>query len=77
MLLTIPASDVPFSSSSQYPVGPLWMGPLLHEKAVQEVRSLVFSKTLGSKHQLWKMLSVLEEEAGGAPVLLHHGGYRV
>ncbi len=66
-LLTIPASDIPLAISSQHPVGPLWMGPLLQAKVVQEVRSLVFSKPLGSKHQLWKLLSLLEDETEAPP----------
>jgi tRNA (guanine26-N2/guanine27-N2)-dimethyltransferase len=66
-LLMIPASDVPLTDSTEHPVGPLWMGPLLLAKAVKEVRSLVFSRPLGSKHQLWKLLSLLEDEVEAPP----------
>jgi len=63
----ISTSDVPLTESLKSHVGPLWMGPLLQGKAMQEVRSLVTRKSLGSRPELWRLLTVLEDEAGAPP----------
>ena len=48
-------------------VGPLWMGKLQKRQVVEQVRSGVFEKQLNTKHELWKLVQTLEEEAGGPP----------
>ena len=48
-------------------VGPLWMG-LLHQKQVlKQLRTNLFTRQLGTKHSLWKLLMLLEEEADASP----------
>jgi tRNA (guanine26-N2/guanine27-N2)-dimethyltransferase len=64
---SIPANEVPFSEKSTAGVGPLWLGKLQKKTAVQEIRSLVSSKELHTKHLLWKLLDLLEEEADAPP----------
>jgi tRNA (guanine26-N2/guanine27-N2)-dimethyltransferase len=64
---SIPAKDVPLSQDTASLVGPLWRGNLQHKKAVQEIRSLASTKELHTKHQIWKLLDLLEEEAGAPP----------
>jgi tRNA (guanine26-N2/guanine27-N2)-dimethyltransferase len=49
------------------PVGPLWMGKLHTKNIVAELRTLLFIKHLGTKHAVWKLLSLLEEEADAPP----------
>jgi len=44
-------------------IGPLWMGKLQNKHVVQELRTILFEKQIGTKHELWKLLSLLEEEA--------------
>jgi len=52
-----------FSKIKTCDVGPLWMGFLHDKNVIKELRTLLFEKKLGSKHELWKLLSLLEEEA--------------
>jgi len=44
-------------------VGPLWMGKLQNKRVVQELRTILFEKQINTKHELWKLLSLLEDEA--------------
>jgi tRNA (guanine26-N2/guanine27-N2)-dimethyltransferase len=48
-------------------IGPLWMGKLHNKKVIKELRTLLFGKELNSKHGLWKLLSLFEEEADAPP----------
>ncbi|MEM4258986.1 MAG: tRNA (guanine(10)-N(2))-dimethyltransferase [Candidatus Thermoplasmatota archaeon] len=48
-------------------VGPLWMGGLEHKKIISHLRTGVFERNVRTKHELWKLLSVLEEEAEMPP----------
>jgi len=43
--------------------GPLWMGKLQDKRVVQELRTILFKKELNTRHEIWKLLSLLEEEA--------------
>jgi len=51
-------------------VGPLWLGNLHKKLAVQQIRTLLFEKELKTKNSLWKLLSLLEEEAD-APLFFY------
>lgn len=63
-LKTIKSDSLPFSRKSM-DIGPLWMGKTLDDKIIKELTSILFSKKLGTKNILWKMLDVLEEESHG------------
>jgi len=43
-------------------VGPLWMGKLHDKRALQELRTILFKKELNTRHEIWKLLSLFEEE---------------
>jgi len=48
-------------------VGPLWIGKLHTKNIVKKLRTDLFTKQLNTKHELWKMLSLFEEEAKAPP----------
>ena len=48
-------------------IGPLWRGKLHDKKVIKELRTLLFDKKLNTKHSLWKLLSLFEEEADAPP----------
>jgi tRNA (guanine26-N2/guanine27-N2)-dimethyltransferase len=50
-------------NGSSVDVGPLWMGKLQNKNVVQELRTILFEKKINTKHELWKLLSLLEDEA--------------
>ena len=52
-----------FSGIKATTIGPLWLGKLQQRRILTNIRSLVFKKTLTTKHQVWKLISLLEEEA--------------
>jgi len=64
---SIPTSSIPLSPDSDKLVGPLWIGKVLQAKVLAEVRTRLSSTSLGSRPQLWKLLSVLEDEAEAPP----------
>ena len=64
---SIPAQDVPLSQGQTTMVGPLWLGKIQNKPILQTLQSLVSTKTLHSRPQLWKLLCLLEEEADGPP----------
>ena len=49
-------------------IGPLWMGKFQKKDVIKKIRTMVFKKTLHTKHELWKLLSFLEEEADAPPL---------
>jgi len=49
------------------PVGPLWMNKLHNKSALEEIRTILFTKELKTKNKIWKMLSLFEEEADAPP----------
>jgi len=51
-------------------IGPLWMGKLHDEHTVKEMRTHVFSKTLGTKKSILKLLELFEDEAN-APAFFY------
>ncbi|MDG6228337.1 MAG: tRNA (guanine(10)-N(2))-dimethyltransferase [Candidatus Thermoplasmatota archaeon] len=51
-------------------IGPLWMGKLHDEHTLKEIRTHVFSKTLGTKKSILKLLELFEEEAN-APAFFY------
>ena len=60
----ISSSDIyPFEKDKAHSIGPLWTGKLHKPEAIKEIRSLIFSKTLGTKNTLIKLLDLLEEES--------------
>ena len=63
----LPATVVPLSRNERPWVGPLWLGSLGQREVLAEVRTLVFTKELRTKNQLWILLNLLEEEADGPP----------
>ena len=58
------------SVENEKKVGPLWLGKLQNKDAVKEIRTLLFKKELKTKNSLWKLLSLLEDEAN-APIFFH------
>lgn len=48
-------------------IGPLWIGKLQDKNSVKEIRTLIFKKELNTKNTLWKIISLLEEEADAPP----------
>jgi tRNA (guanine26-N2/guanine27-N2)-dimethyltransferase len=44
-------------------VGPLWMGKMYDKRVLQELRTILFKKELKTKHEIWKLLSLFEDEA--------------
>ena len=47
-------------------VGPLWIGKLQNKRLIQNLRTILFDKKLGTKNTLWQLLDLLEEEADGS-----------
>jgi len=43
-------------------IGPLWMGKLYDKRVLQELRTILFKKELKTRHEIWKLLSLFEEE---------------
>ncbi len=43
-------------------IGPLWMGKMYDKRFVQELRTILFKKELRTRHEIWKLLSLFEEE---------------
>jgi len=58
------------SVENENKVGPLWLGKLQDKDVVKEIRTLLFKKELNTKNLLWKLLSLLEEEAN-SPIFFH------
>ena len=54
-------------NNNSRPIGPLWMGNLHKKTAVQELRTLLFEKQVNTKHALWKLLQLFEDEADAPP----------
>ncbi|HUT00156.1 MAG TPA: tRNA (guanine(10)-N(2))-dimethyltransferase [Candidatus Thermoplasmatota archaeon] len=65
--LSIPARDIPLSKGNTTVVGPLWMGKLQKKPILQEIRTIMSSKTLSTKNILWNLLYLLEEESDAPP----------
>jgi len=51
-------------------IGPIWTGKLQNNSILKEIRTLLFEKKLRTKLKLWKLLSLLEEEAD-APIFFY------
>lgn len=67
----IPSSMMhPYKARENRSIGPLWMGKLHDEQTIREIRTRVFSKTLGAKQPLLRLLEVLEDEAN-APAFFY------
>ena len=64
---SIQAEDVPLSKENGTRVGPLWLGTLENKTVLQEIRTIASTKILNTKHLLWKLLFLLEEEADAPP----------
>jgi tRNA (guanine26-N2/guanine27-N2)-dimethyltransferase len=64
---SVPSKEVPLSQETSNVVGPLWLGSIQKKPAIQEIRTLASTTMLHTKHQLWKLLDLLEEEADAPP----------
>jgi tRNA (guanine26-N2/guanine27-N2)-dimethyltransferase len=64
---SVQARDVPLSQENTNRVGPLWLGNIQKKTAIQEIRTLASTTVLNTKHLLWKLLDLLEEEADAPP----------
>lgn len=64
---SLPANNVPLSRRDTAQVGPLWLGALEEKTTLQEIRTLLSTTHLNTKHQLWKLIPLLEEEADAPP----------
>jgi len=62
----ISSDDLVFSKKKNVDIGPVWTGKMYDKKVLEELRGILFEKQLGTKHILWKLLDVLEEESDGA-----------
>jgi tRNA (guanine26-N2/guanine27-N2)-dimethyltransferase len=62
-LKCVSSDKLGLSKNSGVNVGPLWMGKLQNKNVVQELRTILFEKKINTKHELWKLLSLLEDEA--------------
>ena len=66
---TIPPDKISFvEDHTREFVGPLWLGALQQKHIVKELRTMLFDKQLQTKHHLWKLLSLCEEESTGSPL---------
>jgi len=63
---SIPSKDVPLTKGETM-VGPLWLGPLQKKTVVQEIRTLLSIIQVNTKPQLWRLFSLLEDEAEAPP----------
>ena len=63
-LSNIRSDEFVFSNNPDVDVGPLWMGRLQDKQMIKELRTILFEKQLNTKNMLWKLLDLLEEEAG-------------
>jgi tRNA (guanine26-N2/guanine27-N2)-dimethyltransferase len=50
-------------TSNESDIGPLWVGRLQNKNVVKELRTILFDKKLNTKHMIWKLLDLLEEES--------------
>lgn len=64
---SISAKEVPLSKENTAAVGPLWMGKLQKKPILQEIRTILSTKELNTRHMLWKLLFLLDEEANAPP----------
>jgi len=64
---SINSKELPLSSGKKCNVGPLWMGSLHNKSSLEEIRTILFKKELKTKNQIWKMVSLFEEEADAPP----------
>ncbi len=65
---TIPSIEIyPHMGEKKRHIGPLWMGQLHNAQALRSIRSILFSKTLGTKNVLIKLLDLLEDESEAPP----------
>ena len=59
-----PGELVGFEKSTK-DIGPLWMGDLHNKKIIEQIRTNLFEKELGSKNELCRLFDVMEEETKG------------
>lgn len=64
---SISSKEIPLSSGKKCNIGPLWMDKLHNKSALEEIRTILFTKELKTKNKIWKMLSLFEEEADAPP----------
>ena len=65
---TVNQKQIMFSPADEdLNIGPLWQGKLHNKSIVQELRTKIFEKQINTKHALWKLMNLLEEEANASP----------
>ena len=52
-------------------IGPLWMDKLQNKRIIENIRSILTNKKMGTKNILWKLLDLLEEESD-APAFFYN-----
>jgi tRNA (guanine26-N2/guanine27-N2)-dimethyltransferase len=62
-LSVIKSDELVFSNIRKIDIGPLWAGRLQNKNVIKELRTILFEKQVNTKHMLWKLLDLLEEEA--------------
>ena len=60
---SVSSKEIPLFSGKKCNIGPLWMHKLHNKSALEEIRTILFTKELKTKNKIWKMLSLFEEEA--------------
>ena len=60
---TIKSSELFSFKNKIIDVGPVWTGKIQSKRTIEELRTLLFKKSLKTKNELWKLLDLLEEEA--------------
>ncbi|MFH1101514.1 MAG: tRNA (guanine(10)-N(2))-dimethyltransferase [Methanobacteriota archaeon] len=69
-LTTISVDQLPGfknTKSTIHQIGPLWMGHLHKPLLIKQVRTDLFTKNMNTKHELWMLLQLLEDEAEAPP----------
>ena len=62
---TIKSNEISSIKSKKIDVGPMWIDKIQNKRTIAELRTILFEKSLNTKHELWKLLDLLEEEADG------------
>lgn len=52
-------------------IGPLWVDKLQNKRIIENIRSILTNKKMGTKNILWKLLDLLEEESD-APAFFYN-----
>jgi tRNA (guanine26-N2/guanine27-N2)-dimethyltransferase len=61
----VKSNDIFSLKNENVEIGPLWLGKIQNKKIITELRTMLFTKQVNTKNELWKLLDLLEEEADG------------